>query len=63
MSSADENNPEKKSRLRKWLIRIGSIGFFFFLFKGMLWLVVFALILFGVMDESRIERIKSFLSF
>ena len=27
--------------MKKWLIKLGWVGFFFFLIKGLLWLLVF----------------------
>jgi len=32
---------EKKSKLNKWLRRIGVAGFVFFLIKGIVWLFLF----------------------
>jgi len=36
----ENNNNQKKSKLLTWLKRIGFWGFLFFLFKGILWLVL-----------------------
>ena len=47
-SKVDEFKPEmknEKSRLAKWLGRFGLAGFLFFLFKGLLWLVVPAMLI------------------
>ena len=38
---------------------LGIAGFLFFLFKGLLWLVLFALVARGVIPEERVERIRS----
>ncbi|MBL7925550.1 MAG: hypothetical protein JNK61_01455 [Bacteroidia bacterium] len=43
----------------EFLKSIGIAGFMFFLIKGILWLVLFALIYFGVIKEERIKQIKS----
>lgn len=37
-----EQEPQKKKRgIIPWLKRLGVVGFLFFLFKGIAWLVVF----------------------
>lgn len=38
---------------------LGIAGFLFFLFKGLLWLVLFALVARGVIPKERLERIRS----
>ena len=38
---------------------LGIAGFLFFLFKGLLWLVLFALVARGVIPKERVERIRS----
>lgn len=41
MSETPEKN---KSRLSRWIKRFGFAGFMFFLIKGLLWLIVPALV-------------------
>ena len=38
---------------------LGIAGFLFFLLKGLLWLVLFALVARGVIPKERLEHIKS----
>lgn len=42
---------------------IGLAGFLFFLIKGLLWIVLFALMYFGLISKDRVQKIKSKLSF
>jgi hypothetical protein len=42
-----------------WLQDIGIIGFWFFFIKGILWLIVFALLYAGVINKATFEKIKS----
>ncbi|MBK6622730.1 MAG: hypothetical protein IPG32_18375 [Saprospirales bacterium] len=46
----------------EWLKSIGLAGFLFFFIKGMLWLVLFALVYFGFVKKETVARIKSKLS-
>ncbi|MBK6904150.1 MAG: hypothetical protein IPH04_15455 [Saprospirales bacterium] len=46
----------------EWLKGIGLAGFLFFFIKGMLWLVLFALVYFGFVKKETVARIKSKLS-
>jgi hypothetical protein len=46
-----------------WLQDIGIIGFWFFFIKGMIWLLVFALLYAGVINKTTFEKIKSKLRF
>lgn len=39
-----EENPEQKKGFALWIKRFGVAGFMFFLIKGLLWLIVPALI-------------------
>ena len=41
----------------------GIIGFWFFFIKGMLWLVLFALIYYAVLDKEKANKLKEKLSF
>lgn len=43
-----ENSP---NRFKMWLKRVGWIGFFFFLIKGLLWLIVPYLIAKGFLSR------------
>lgn len=45
------------------LTDIGIAGFFFFLIKGLLWIVLFALVYFGVLDREKASAIKEKLKF
>ncbi|MTI30812.1 hypothetical protein E1171_08315 [Cytophagales bacterium RKSG123] len=47
----------------EFLKDIGIAGFLFFLIKGILWLVLFALVYFGWVDKKKVEAIKSKISF
>lgn len=38
---------------------LGIAGFLFFLIKGLLWLVLFALISKGFVSKEKVDRIKS----
>ena len=42
---------------------IGIAGFLFFLIKGLLWILLFALVYFGWIGKEKAQRIKSKLSF
>jgi hypothetical protein len=42
---------------------LGIAGFLFFLIKGLLWIVLFALVYFGLIDKDRARRIRSKFSF
>ena len=42
----------------EWLKTIGIAGFLFFLIKGLLWLLVFALISRGLIRKEAVERFK-----
>ena len=44
----------------EFLKNIGIAGFLFFLIKGILWLILFGLVYFGLVDKKKIEKIKSF---
>lgn len=47
----------------EYLRDIGIIGFLFFLIKGILWLFLFGLVYFGVVDKEKIKSIKSKITF
>ncbi|HMR87269.1 MAG TPA: hypothetical protein PKD51_03910 [Saprospiraceae bacterium] len=40
----------------------GALGFWFFFIKGLLWLLLFALVYFGLVDKAKIKIIKDRLS-
>lgn len=42
---------------------IGIAGFLFFLIKGLLWIVLFALMYFGLIKKDTVQKIKSRFSF
>jgi len=42
-----------------WLKDLGIIGFWFFFIKGMIWLLLFALVAFGVVDKAKLEKFKN----
>jgi hypothetical protein len=42
---------------------LGIAGFLFFFIKGLLWILLFALAYFGLIDKEKAQRIKSKLSF
>lgn len=42
---------------------IGIAGFLFFLIKGLLWIVLFLLVYFGLIDKEKVRKIKEKLSF
>jgi|688.fasta_scaffold1999795_1 hypothetical protein len=47
----------------EWLKGIGLIGFMFFFIKGLLWIVVFLLIWFGLINKERVEIFKARIKF
>lgn len=42
-----------------WLKDLGIIGFWFFFIKGMIWLLLFALVAVGVIDKTKLEKLKN----
>jgi len=42
---------------------LGIAGFLFFLIKGLLWIVLFLLVYFGLVNKEKVQRIKARLSF
>jgi hypothetical protein len=42
---------------------LGIAGFLFFLMKGILWIVFFLLVYFGLVDKEKVRKIKERLSF
>jgi hypothetical protein len=42
---------------------IGIAGFLFFLIKGLVWIILFALVYFGLIDKERIRVLKAKMSF
>lgn len=57
-----EELPQKNKKIGL-LKKLGWAGFLFFLIKGLLWLVLFALVAFGLMEENAVQKIKDFLPF
>ncbi|WP_162838813.1 hypothetical protein [Aquimarina longa] len=49
--------------MQEFLKDIGIAGFLFFLIKGILWLVLFALVYFGLVDKKKIIAFKEKISF
>jgi hypothetical protein len=49
--------------LEEFLKDIGIAGFLFFLIKGILWLILFALVYFGVIDKKKLQVLKAKISF
>jgi hypothetical protein len=47
----------------EFLQGLGVAGFLFFLIKGLLWLVAFALIYFGLIRKEKIDVIKEKMRF
>jgi hypothetical protein len=47
----------------EFLRDLGIAGFLFFLIKGLLWLVLFALVYFGLIGKEKSRRIKEKLRF
>ncbi|MCH2215264.1 MAG: hypothetical protein MK086_08855 [Flavobacteriales bacterium] len=47
----------------EFLKGLGIAGFLFFLIKGLLWLLLFALVYFGLIDKDKLKSLKSKLSF
>lgn len=42
-----------------WLQNLGIAGFWFFLMKGIVWLVLFFLVYIGIIDKTKLERFKN----
>jgi hypothetical protein len=42
----------------EFLKDLGIVGFWFFLIKGLLWLVLFALVYFGLLSKEKLARFK-----
>lgn len=53
----------EKSTAKQWLKRFGIAGFLFFLIKGILWLVLLGLVVFGIVDKDVVERFREWLPF
>jgi hypothetical protein len=51
------------NKLIIWLKRLGTVGFLFFLTKGILWIVVIGLVALGVVDGNAMQKIKSIFTF
>ncbi len=47
---APNGDDQPQSRWKKWMVRFGFWGFMFFLIKGLLWLIIPALIAYGVIS-------------
>jgi hypothetical protein len=46
-----------------WLENLGIVGFWFFLIKGIIWLILFFLVYIGIIDKTKMDRIKNKLNF
>lgn len=44
--------------MMNWIKKGGIVLFLFFLLKGIGWLILLGLLLFGILDEATIDRIK-----
>jgi hypothetical protein len=42
---------------------LGIAGFLFFFLKGLLWLVLFVLVYFGLINKKKVRRIKEKMNF
>lgn len=49
--------------MRELITDIGIAGFFFFLIKGLLWVALFFLVYFGVIDKEKAKAFKGKLRF
>jgi len=47
----------------EFLKDLGIAGFLFFLIKGLLWIVLFVLVYFGLIDKEKVRPIKAKMSF
>jgi len=47
----------------EFLRDLGIAGFLFFFIKGLFWIILFALVYFGLIGKEKAQRIKSKLSF
>jgi len=47
----------------EFLKDIGIAGFLFFLIKGLLWIVLFLLVYFGLIEKKKAQKIRAKLSF
>jgi hypothetical protein len=43
----------------EFLKGLGIAGFFFFLIKGLFWIVLFVLIYFGLVDKEKLRAVKA----
>jgi hypothetical protein len=43
----------------EFLKDIGVVGFLFFFIKGLLWILLFALAYFGVIDKEKLKAIRA----
>ncbi|PID29474.1 MAG: hypothetical protein CR982_02635 [Candidatus Cloacimonadota bacterium] len=49
--------------MEEFFKNIGVAGFWFFFIKGCLWLVLFALVYFGIIDKQKAKAFKSKITF
>ena len=49
--------------MMEFLKDLGIAGFLFFLIKGLLWLVLFVLMYFGLIDKEKVRKINAKMSF
>ncbi len=49
--------------MEEFFKNLGIWGFLFFLIKGCLWLVLFALVYFGLVDKEKAKSFKSKITF
>lgn len=43
----------------EWLKDLGIAGFMFFLIKGLVWIVLFLLVYFGVLDKEKVKAFRT----
>lgn len=49
--------------MMEFLTDLGIAGFFFFLIKGLLWVVLFLLVYFGAIDKQKANAFKEKITF
>ncbi len=49
--------------MENFLKTFGLAGFWFFFIKGCLWLVLFALVYWGIIDKQKVQAFKSKIAF
>lgn len=57
-TTPQEQNAAPAKGMLNWVKKGGLVLFLFFLLKGIGWLVLLGLLLFGILDEATVDRIK-----